>query len=222
MRYVLEGRVQPSGTSVRVNAQLIDAATGAHLWADQFDADADRSVRRRRTRSSRTWPGPCNRIDHGGSEPRRAGAPGKSRRRGIGPPVCGRCIRRSALIGRDACRPSAFANRRSRIDQKQCSRPGDFGAKASGARCTFGFAATPKPTVGQPTNSISRALAIDFEQLRSRITKVLFLEPRNAQMRRLSNQSGLSRSIRFPSGLHVAWDRELDARTLRKGRSISR
>ena len=37
MRYVLEGSVQPSGNQVRVNAQLIDADSGAHLWADQFD-----------------------------------------------------------------------------------------------------------------------------------------------------------------------------------------
>ncbi len=38
VRYVLEGSVQPSGDQVRVNAQLIDADSGAHLWADQFDA----------------------------------------------------------------------------------------------------------------------------------------------------------------------------------------
>jgi adenylate cyclase len=38
VRYVLEGSVQPSGDQVRVNAQLIDAGSGAHLWADQFDA----------------------------------------------------------------------------------------------------------------------------------------------------------------------------------------
>jgi adenylate cyclase len=37
VRYVLEGSVQPSGNRVRVNAQLIDADSGAHLWADQFD-----------------------------------------------------------------------------------------------------------------------------------------------------------------------------------------
>ena len=37
VRYVLEGSVQPSGNQVRVNAQLIDAESGAHLWADQFD-----------------------------------------------------------------------------------------------------------------------------------------------------------------------------------------
>ncbi len=37
VRYVLEGSVQPSGDRVRVNAQLIDAGSGAHLWAEQFD-----------------------------------------------------------------------------------------------------------------------------------------------------------------------------------------
>jgi len=37
VRYVLEGSVQPSGDKMRVNAQLIDAGSGAHLWADQFD-----------------------------------------------------------------------------------------------------------------------------------------------------------------------------------------
>ena len=37
MRYVLEGSVQPSSNQVRVNAQLVDADSGAHLWAEQFD-----------------------------------------------------------------------------------------------------------------------------------------------------------------------------------------
>ena len=37
VRYVFEGSVQPSGDRMRVNAQLIDADSGAHIWADQFD-----------------------------------------------------------------------------------------------------------------------------------------------------------------------------------------
>ena len=37
VRYVLEGSVQRDQNRVRVNAQLIDARSGAHLWADQFD-----------------------------------------------------------------------------------------------------------------------------------------------------------------------------------------
>jgi hypothetical protein len=36
---VLEGSEEPSGDRVRVNVQLIDAETGAHLWADRFDAN---------------------------------------------------------------------------------------------------------------------------------------------------------------------------------------
>jgi adenylate cyclase len=39
VRYALEGSAQPSDSKVRVTAQLIDAETGAHLWADQFDVD---------------------------------------------------------------------------------------------------------------------------------------------------------------------------------------
>ena len=38
-RYVLEGSVRRSGESVRVNAQLIDAASGAHVWADRYDGE---------------------------------------------------------------------------------------------------------------------------------------------------------------------------------------
>jgi TolB-like protein len=39
VRNVLEGSVQRSGNQVRVNAQLIDAGTDAHLWAERFDRD---------------------------------------------------------------------------------------------------------------------------------------------------------------------------------------
>ena len=37
VRYVLEGSVQRDQNHVRVNAQLIDGDTGAHLWADRFE-----------------------------------------------------------------------------------------------------------------------------------------------------------------------------------------
>jgi TolB-like protein/class 3 adenylate cyclase/Tfp pilus assembly protein PilF len=39
VRYALEGSVQPTGGRVRVNAQLIDAESDAHLWAETFDHD---------------------------------------------------------------------------------------------------------------------------------------------------------------------------------------
>ena len=53
VRYVLEGSVRKSANRLRVIAQLIDAATGAHIWADRFDGSLedvfnlqDRVVRR--------------------------------------------------------------------------------------------------------------------------------------------------------------------------------
>ena len=39
VRYVLEGSVRKLGDKVRINAQLIDAESGGHLWADRFDRD---------------------------------------------------------------------------------------------------------------------------------------------------------------------------------------
>jgi len=41
VRYVLEGSIRKSGNRVRVTAQLIDAGTGGHLWADRFDGPLD-------------------------------------------------------------------------------------------------------------------------------------------------------------------------------------
>ena len=37
VRYILEGSVRKSGNRIRITGQLIDAASGAHLWADRYD-----------------------------------------------------------------------------------------------------------------------------------------------------------------------------------------
>jgi adenylate cyclase len=39
VRYVLEGSVRKGGNRVRITGQLIDAATGAHIWAERYDRD---------------------------------------------------------------------------------------------------------------------------------------------------------------------------------------
>jgi adenylate cyclase len=39
VRYVLEGSIRKSGNRIRVTAQLVEAATGNHLWAERYDRD---------------------------------------------------------------------------------------------------------------------------------------------------------------------------------------
>src|SRR5262249_53673416 len=39
--YVLEGSVRKAGNRVRITGQLVDATTGAHIWADRFDGALD-------------------------------------------------------------------------------------------------------------------------------------------------------------------------------------
>jgi adenylate cyclase len=41
VRYVLEGSIRKAGNRIRITAQLIDATTGAHIWADRFDRSVD-------------------------------------------------------------------------------------------------------------------------------------------------------------------------------------
>jgi adenylate cyclase len=41
VRYVLEGSVRRAGRRIRITGQLIDAKSGAHIWADRFDGDAE-------------------------------------------------------------------------------------------------------------------------------------------------------------------------------------
>ncbi|RUZ58457.1 transcriptional regulator, partial [Mesorhizobium sp. M7A.F.Ca.US.003.02.2.1] len=41
VRYVLEGSVRKAGGSVRVTAQMIDASTGAHVWAERYDRSSE-------------------------------------------------------------------------------------------------------------------------------------------------------------------------------------
>ena len=45
VRYVLEGSVRKAGDSVRVTGQMIDASTGAHVWAERYDRSSERYFR---------------------------------------------------------------------------------------------------------------------------------------------------------------------------------
>jgi adenylate cyclase len=41
VRYLLEGSLRKAGDKVRISGRLVDAATGAHLWADRFEGTSD-------------------------------------------------------------------------------------------------------------------------------------------------------------------------------------
>jgi|tagenome__1003787_1003787.scaffolds.fasta_scaffold20929232_2 adenylate cyclase len=41
VRYVLEGSIRRAGNKLRITGQLIEAATGSHIWADRFDGELD-------------------------------------------------------------------------------------------------------------------------------------------------------------------------------------
>src|SRR5258707_11951761 len=41
VRYVLEGSVRRAGNKVRISGQLIEAASGTHIWADRFDGELE-------------------------------------------------------------------------------------------------------------------------------------------------------------------------------------
>src|SRR6476659_5887272 len=61
VRYVLEGSVRRAGSQLRISAQLIDATSGAHHWAERYDRDVDK-VFAVQDEITTAWPLPLNRI----------------------------------------------------------------------------------------------------------------------------------------------------------------
>ena len=55
VRYILEGSVQRFGTVLQVNVQMIDAESGAHLWADRFNGDLSNLAGLRDAVTTRVW-----------------------------------------------------------------------------------------------------------------------------------------------------------------------
>jgi adenylate cyclase len=96
VRYVLEGSVQRDQNRVRVNAQLIDAQSGAHLWADHFEEDVADLFKLQKITSqffsprSKSWARRgCPRSECAACEPRQG--PSAS------PPLWGRPTSRAAM-----------------------------------------------------------------------------------------------------------------------------
>jgi TolB-like protein len=111
VRYVLEGSVQRDGTRVRVNAQLIDAQSGAHLWADRFEEDASDLFKLQDQVVARL----ANSLATNSSRPKRKRAAGrKTPTPSISSCAAGRCCRGIRPRGNTTTRRELCSSGRSR------------------------------------------------------------------------------------------------------------
>ena len=133
VRYVLEGSVRKAANRVRITGQLIDATTGAHLWAERFEGTLDDIFelqdqvdreRRRRDRAAAGAGGDRARQAQADRKPRRlrllsarhgelsSGHPG-GHRRGAAAVLQGDRARSGFRVGLRAWRPGAISGARS-------------------------------------------------------------------------------------------------------------
>ena len=152
VRYVLEGSVRKAGNRVRITGQLIDTATGAHLWADRFDGELDGHLRpagpgdRERGRRDRAEAGAGRdraRQAQADREPRRLRLlPARHGRRSSLDPGGQRGGAAHCSTGRSSSTPTSprpMAWRRAAISQRKASgwvtdrRAGDRRSRAAGA-----------------------------------------------------------------------------------------
>ena len=160
VRYVLEGSVQPSGDQVRVNAQLIDADSGAHLWAEQFDtprADLLQTQDEIVTRLARAMEFQLPEVEAARLKRTPAANPDAE-------DLALQCEARSAewRISRQGsgCGLPVSANRRS-PSIPTMSAPWLFGHQVSGRRLPSASAPTRKADLKRADELASRALALD-------------------------------------------------------------
>ena len=151
VRYVLEGSVQPSGDRMRVNAQLIDAGSGAHLWAEQFDtprADLLQTQDAIVTHLARAMDLQLVRAE--GARVKRTPAANPDAEdlalQCDAGALEGRIYRQGGGCGIRALRTGA------RHRSQQCPRPVWYWGSSSSCRRRLAFPATPKATSSGPTN----------------------------------------------------------------------
>ena len=115
VRYVLEGSVQPSGDRMRVNAQLIDAGSGAHLWAEQFDTPRADLLQTQDAIVTHLAHAIDFQLTAGRGRPSQTDARGQSRRRGLGSPMP-RGRWKAGWIGKEADAAYALCEQALAID----------------------------------------------------------------------------------------------------------
>ena len=159
VRYVLEGSVQPSGDRMRVNAQLIDAGSGAHLWAEQFDTPRADLLQTQDAIVAHLARALDFQLTEAEAARAQTDARGQSRRRGLGSPmrrgrVEGRMDRQGGGCSIRALRTGA------RHRSQQCPRPDGFGSQVPRAAAA-GVSSDPKGDLERADELESKALALD-------------------------------------------------------------
>ena len=160
VRYVLEGSVQPSGDRMRVNAQLIDAGSGAHLWAEQFDTPRADLLQTQDAIVTHLARAIDFQLTQAEAARRQTDARGQSRRRGLGSPMRrglmeGRMDRQGGGCGIRALRTGA------RHRSQQCPRPDGIGVRSSSCSAQIGGSGDPKGDLERADELVSKALALD-------------------------------------------------------------
>jgi len=174
VRYVLEGSVQPTVGKVRISAQLIDAETGAHLWADQFDtprADLLQMQDEIVTRLARAME-----IQLAEAEATRL-----KRTPAANPDAedlalqCFTASRRGGFIGKEAEAGYRVCEQALAIDPKNVSALVALAAKFW-TPVAIGRSADPMGDLKRGDDLVSRALALDPNSIRAHLTKAILLQ----------------------------------------------
>jgi hypothetical protein len=175
---VLEGSVLPSGNQVRVNAQLIDADNGAHLWADQFDtprADLLQTQDEIVTRLARLKQTPAANPDAEDLALQ-----------------CVTAIQKAGNIGKDADAGSRLCEQALAADPSNVRAPTWLAVKIYYS-VNLGLSANPKAELERGDKLVSRALALDPNYARAHSLKGVYSFSRGA-----STNRSRSSNARFP------------------------
>jgi adenylate cyclase len=174
VRYVLEGSVQPSGDKIRVNYQLIDAGSGAHLWAEQFDTP--------RADLLQTQDAIVTHLAHAMDLQLTEAEAARLRRTPVANPdaedlalQCDAGTRKAGWMGKEADEAYALCDQALAIDSKNVRALTALGAKFL-VPASLGVSGDPKGDLERADELASKALSLDPNYASALATKGIILQ----------------------------------------------
>ena len=173
VRYVLEGSMQPSGAQMRVNAQLIDADSGAHLWAEQFDTP--------RADLLQMQDEIVTHIAHAIQRELRYAEAARLKRTPVANPSaevlalqCNAAVAKGGFIGKDADAGYRICEQALDVDPNNVRALSQLAVKFF-LRVGYGQSTDPKADLKQAEDLLSRALALDPNYASAHMAKSFLL-----------------------------------------------